>query len=493
MLGKDYMLAIILVNCDDNLWSDQNLETEPDLPPGWRKVHDSSGTYYWHVPTGTTQWQRPSCTSGLGGSLVASGDAALQETDLPAAAVKLASEERPIPSPVALLPRRTFKPWHGEEFPPGGTEPGSKCFVVRSLGWVEIPEEDLAPGKSSIAVNNCIQQLSQSKCEGRDSASSWGEGQNMVMILKKDTMSLLDPLDHSLIHCQPIINIRVWGVGCNNGRDRDFAFVASDKDTCMLKCHVFHCNVPAKAIAKALHEMCSKIMAERAVVSNSLTRSITLQPISQDNLPLQVDIGDTVRQSIQKYEALYIGSLPVPKAMGMDILNEAIETLMSSQGREQWIPSLVSVSDSVMTVHQAEAGEEDTHIFECQVRYVTFIGVGKDAHTFALIVDMGQQHFQCTAFWCEPDAGTISEAVQAACMVQYQKCLVASTSRLRPKGSSRSVLKMKRTASVDSPGCPFPSTGHSLQKNSSGTSTRKRGVFSFLEAFRQKHSMLHTP
>ncbi|XP_044882210.1 amyloid-beta A4 precursor protein-binding family B member 3 isoform X3 [Mauremys mutica] len=431
MLGKDYMLAIILVNCDDNLWSDQNLETEPDLPPGWRKVHDSSGTYYWHVPTGTTQWQRPSCTSGLGGSLVASGDAALQETDLPAAAVKLASEERPIPSPVALLPRRTFKPWHGEEFPPGGTEPGSKCFVVRSLGWVEIPEEDLAPGKSSIAVNNCIQQLSQSKCEGRDSASSWGEGQNMVMILKKDTMSLLDPLDHSLIHCQPIINIRVWGVGCNNGRDRDFAFVASDKDTCMLKCHVFHCNVPAKAIAKALHEMCSKIMAERAVVSNSLTRSITLQPISQDNLPLQVDIGDTVRQSIQKYEALYIGSLPVPKAMGMDILNEAIETLMSSQGREQWIPSLVSVSDSVMTVHQAE--------------------------------------------------------------VQYQKCLVASTSRLRPKGSSRSVLKMKRTASVDSPGCPFPSTGHSLQKNSSGTSTRKRGVFSFLEAFRQKHSMLHTP
>uniref|UniRef100_A0A8C3TEU6 Amyloid beta precursor protein binding family B member 3 n=1 Tax=Chelydra serpentina TaxID=8475 RepID=A0A8C3TEU6_CHESE len=447
------MLSVFL----DNLWSDQNLETEPDLPQGWRKIRDSSGTYYWHVPTGTTQWQRPSCTSGLGGSLVASGEAVL-----------------------------ISMPWHGEEFPPGSTKPGAKCFVVRSLGWVEIPEEDLAPGKSSIAVNNCIQQLSQSKCEGRDLAGNWGEGQNMVMILKKDTMSLLDPLDHSLIHCQPIINIRVWGVGCNNGRD--FAFVASDKDTCMLKCHVFHCNVPAKAIAKALHEMCSKVL-----VSNSLTRSITLQPISPDNLPLQVDILDAMRQSIQKYEALYIGSLPVPKAMGMDILNEAIETLVSSQGREQWRSSLISVSDSVMTVHQAEAGEEVAHIFECQVRYVTFIGVGKDAHTFALIVDMGQQHFQCTAFWCEPDAGTISEAVQAACMVQYQKCLVASTSQLRPKGSSRSVLKMKRTASVDSPGCPFPSTGQSLQKNSSGASSRKRGVFSFLEAFRQKHSMLHTP
>lgn len=50
------------------------------------------------------------------------------------------------------------------------------------------------------------------------SSSLLPQGQNMVMILKKDTMSLVDPLDHSLIHCQPIINIRVWGVGCNNGR-----------------------------------------------------------------------------------------------------------------------------------------------------------------------------------------------------------------------------------------------------------------------------------
>ena len=40
------------------------------------------------------------------------------------------------------------------------------------------------------------------------------------MILKKDTMSLVDPLDRSLIHRQPILNIRVWGVGCNNGRCR---------------------------------------------------------------------------------------------------------------------------------------------------------------------------------------------------------------------------------------------------------------------------------
>uniref|UniRef100_A0A8C4JHX3 PID domain-containing protein n=1 Tax=Dromaius novaehollandiae TaxID=8790 RepID=A0A8C4JHX3_DRONO len=102
--------------------------------------------------------------------------------------------------------------------------------------------------------------------------------------------------------------------------------------------------------------------------------------------------------------------------MGMDVLNEAIEKLTRGPGRERWTPSLISVSDTAMRVHPAQEEEEATHIWECQVRYVTFIGVGRDAHTFALIVDMGQR-FQCTAFWCEPDAGTISEAVQAACMV----------------------------------------------------------------------------
>ncbi|KAG8133069.1 hypothetical protein E2320_010887, partial [Naja naja] len=283
----------------DNLWNDQNTEGEIDLPSGWRKIHDSSGTYYWHVPTGTTQWQHPSRTSGLGHA----GEAAFPETDLQSAVVKCVPTETLIPSPVTSFSKRTTLAWHEEDLHPGNPESGSKCFVVRSLGWVEIPEEDLAPGKSSIAVNNCIQQLSQSNCDNFGPADRWGEkvhpsrnsrvyeygsqrnsckfvdletklemekrleaigmtqlkekGQNMVMILKEDTMNLVDPLDHSLIHCQPIINIRVWGVGCNKGRD--FAFVASDKDTCVLKCHVFHCNVPGKAIAKALHEMCSKV------------------------------------------------------------------------------------------------------------------------------------------------------------------------------------------------------------------------------------------
>lgn len=42
-----------------DIWSDHSFQTDPDLPPGWKKINDVAGIYYWHIPTGTTQWQRP--------------------------------------------------------------------------------------------------------------------------------------------------------------------------------------------------------------------------------------------------------------------------------------------------------------------------------------------------------------------------------------------------------------------------------------------------
>ncbi|TFK14941.1 solute carrier family 23 member 1 [Platysternon megacephalum] len=59
MLGRDYVLTIVIVNYEADIWSDHSFQTDPDLPPGWKKINDIAGTYYWHIPTGTTQWERP--------------------------------------------------------------------------------------------------------------------------------------------------------------------------------------------------------------------------------------------------------------------------------------------------------------------------------------------------------------------------------------------------------------------------------------------------
>ncbi|XP_063751238.1 amyloid-beta A4 precursor protein-binding family B member 3 isoform X2 [Eleginops maclovinus] len=456
MMGKDYMLAILIVNYDDNIWTDQNLQLDPDLPPGWRTIRDSTGTYYWHVPTGATQWQHPRLSAP-----------ALRDTqEEPAAQSCNRETQRASDSRCS---------WHEDYL--SNHDPGSKCFAVRSLGWLEVEEEDLSPGHSSLAVSNVIQQLSHcSSPEQRDRQGAWGEGREMMLVLKKDTLSLLDPLDHTPLHCQPIINIRVWGVGCNNGRD--FAFVAGDKDSCVLKCHVFRCNAPARTIASALHEMCSKMISDQTLMRPS--RSLTMDSVSPEDLPRQVEFLEAVRQQVQKFDVQYIGNLPVSRAMGMEVLNRAIESILNATDRDEWEPSVIHVTDHILSLWRGEEGEEP--LWDCQVRFLTFLGVGHDCHTFAVIVDGGTQRFECHVFWCEPDAGNLSEAVQAACMVQYQKCLVAQTPPPRMKSWRVAPSKVKRANSMDA----FPPLTSSVMGPRTAKPGARKGMLAFFETFRKQ-------
>lgn len=66
-VDRDRCVCLMTAFCvpADNIWTDQNLLLDPDLPSGWRTIKDSTGTYYWHVPTGATQWQHPRLTGTL--------------------------------------------------------------------------------------------------------------------------------------------------------------------------------------------------------------------------------------------------------------------------------------------------------------------------------------------------------------------------------------------------------------------------------------------
>ncbi|KAJ8385172.1 hypothetical protein AAFF_G00192230 [Aldrovandia affinis] len=516
---------------ETDVWSDQSCQTDPGLPPGWKKITDMAGIYYWHIPTGTTQWERPTArpdtsapapvpapapapaspeeapkaslespsssptpekeraevffgASQCSGST--SSDSSVEpvppssssDTSVPScgfvnscyfprsSSSQIMAEPESVPeflqeeeqkkqpwSDFALLsggkidseiwkdlqaatinPDPSLKEFEGATLryaslklrnPPlsdeedalsNSSDSEAKCFAVRSLGWVEMAEEDLAPGKSSVAVNNCIRQLSYCKNDIRDTVGIWGEGKDMFLVLENNMLNLVDPMDRSVLHSQPIVSIRVWGVGRDNGRD--FAYVARDKDTRILKCHVFRCDTPAKAIATSLHEICSKIMAERknakAVAGSSLQAG--------HDVPLQ-EFPTPKTELVQKFHVLYLGMLPVARPIGMDILNGAIDSLVTSSDKDDWTPVILNVADATVTIIKDKEDEEV--LVECRVRFLSFMGVGRDVHTFAFIMDSGSQHFECHIFWCEPNAGSVSEAVQAACMLRYQKCLVA--------------------------------------------------------------------
>ncbi|XP_029444789.1 amyloid-beta A4 precursor protein-binding family B member 2 isoform X5 [Rhinatrema bivittatum] len=461
---------------ETDIWSDHSFQTDPDLPPGWKKISDIAGIYYWHIPTGATQWERPvSIPTDLQGSRKGSLSSVTssptpENEDLHAATVN------PDPSlkefEGATLRYASLKLRNGpqsdeEDSGSINSDPEAKCFAVRSLGWVEMAEEDLAPGKSSFAVNNCIRQLSYSKNDIRDTVGIWGEGKDMYLILENDTLNLVDPMDRTVLHSQPIVSIRVWGVGRDNGRD--FAYVARDKDTRILKCHVFRCDTPAKAIATSLHEICSKIMAERK--NAKAVAGSSLQERNQGSLdvPLQVDFPTPKTELVQKFHVQYLGVLPVAKPVGMDMLNGAIENLMASSNKEDWTAVVMNVADATVTVIK-EKNEEEV-LLECRVRFLSFMGVGKDNHTFAFIMDTGNQHFECHIFWCEPNAGNVSEAVQAACMLRYQKCLVARppSQKVRPPPPPADSVTRRVTTSV------------------------KRGVLSLIDTLKQKRPVTEMP
>ncbi|XP_047655491.1 amyloid beta precursor protein binding family B member 2 isoform X11 [Phacochoerus africanus] len=460
---------------ETDVWSDHSFQTDPDLPPGWKRINDIAGTYYWHIPTGTTQWERPvSIPADLQGSRKGSLSSVTpsptpENEDLHAATVNPDPSLKEFEGATlryASLKLRNAPLADDDDSCSINSDPEAKCFAVRSLGWVEMAEEDLAPGKSSVAVNNCIRQLSYCKNDIRDTVGIWGEGKDMYLVLENDTLSLVDPMDHSVLHAQPIVSIRVWGVGRDNGRD--FAYVARDKDTRILKCHVFRCDTPAKAIATSLHEICSKIMAERKNAKALACSSLQERPAVNLDVPLQ-DFPTPKTELVQKFRVQYLGMLPVDKPVGMDTLNNAIESLMTSSSKEDWPSVNMNVADATVTVI-SEKNEKEV-LVECRVRFLSFMGVGKDVHTFAFIMDTGNQHFECHVFWCEPNAANVSEAVQAACMLRYQKCLVARppSQKVRPPPPPADSVTRRVTTNV------------------------KRGVLSLIDTLKQKRPVTETP
>ncbi|XP_022072448.2 amyloid beta precursor protein binding family B member 2 isoform X3 [Acanthochromis polyacanthus] len=559
---------------ETDIWSEQSFQTDPDLPPGWKKITDMAGIYYWHIPTGTTQWERPAThpappgqteSPALGdhtastprkhslGSLSPSptpdhescqaevffrastrsgsttSDSSVEplsthEPILPTCGFvnscyfprstslqgmsdqdcrsqhhededkkqvwsefggKIDSEVWKDLQAATVNPDPSLKEFEGatlryaslklrnrpaveeEESSGVNSDPEAKCFAVRSLGWVEMAEEDLAPGKSSVAVNNCIRQLSYCKNDIRDTVGIWGEGKDMYLVLENNMLNLVDPMDRSVLHSQPIASIRVWGVGRDNGRD--FAYVARDKNTRILKCHVFRCDTPAKAIATSLHEICSRIMTERKNAKAMAGGSLQDRMQAGLDLPLQAEFPTPKTELVQKFQVLYLGMLPVARPIGMDILNGAIDSLIGSSSREDWTPVALNVADATVTISKDK--DEEEVLVECRVRFLSFMGVGRDVHTFAFIMDAGGHRFDCHVFWCDPNAGNVSEAVQAACMLRYQKCLVARPPSQKACGSSPPGDSVSRRVST----------------------SVKRGVLSLIDTLKQKRPVTELP
>lgn len=51
-----------------------------------------------------------------------------------------------------------------------------------------------------------------------DNVAKWGDGRELIMELDDNELRLIDPDTMNVVHSEKIQQIRVWGVGRDNGR-----------------------------------------------------------------------------------------------------------------------------------------------------------------------------------------------------------------------------------------------------------------------------------
>ncbi|CAL8389329.1 unnamed protein product [Arctogadus glacialis] len=450
---------------ETDIWSEPSFQTDPDLPPGWKKITDMAGVYYWHIPTGTTQWERPCAAAGA----PAPGGPADPQDGVPALgdvapAPHTHSSSSASPSPTPDFQSSQTEIFFGASPRSGSTTSDSSLEplpahqpVMPSCGFVNSCYFPRSASMQGVSDQEGSPQLQEEK------KPVWSEfGGKIDSEVWKDLQAATVNPDPSLKEFEGA-TLRYASL-----KLRDFAYVARDKNTRILKCHVFRCDTPAKAIATSLHEICSRIMTERKIAKALAGGSLQDRVQAGLDLPLQ-EFPTPKTELVQKFQVFYLGMLPVARPIGMDILNGAIDSLVGSCDRADWNPVALTVADATVTIGKDE--EEEEVLVECRVRFLSFMGVGHNVHSFAFIMDAGGQRYDCHVFWCEPNAGGVSEAVQAACMLRYQKCLVARPPSQRACGSSPPGDSVSRRVST----------------------SVKRGVLSLIDTLKQKRPVTELP
>ncbi|XP_043271805.1 protein Fe65 homolog isoform X2 [Venturia canescens] len=432
-------------------------DKDENLPTGWEKHEDKDGPYYWHIKSGTIQREPPEAPlntkienrrsfvkdndsinnfHGLGGmvnTVTRSNTSSALDQELE----NKRKEE-------LALKRRSYPARADSE---GRDKPIR--FAVRSLGWTEIAEEDLTPERSSKAVNKCIVDLSLGRNDLLDVVGRWGDGKDLFMDLDEGALKLIDPENLTVLNTQPIHTLRVWGVGRDHGRERDFAYVARDRSTRKHMCHVFRCDIQARTIANTLRDICKKIMIERSLHQNlakpidingrtSLATRPTNLPTEhrrfhRNGQPLVTQSFPTPMEEPKKVlRAQYLGSMQVTAATGMEVLNDAIDHTVTNTPLNQWRNVNVAVAPSMISIMTPN---DDKLITECRVRYLSFLGIGRNVKQCAFIMHTAQDLFIAHIFNCEPSSGALCKTIEAACKLRYQKCLDAHPQGFRNASS----------------------------------------------------------
>ncbi|KAL7078441.1 hypothetical protein ACQ4LE_002473 [Meloidogyne hapla] len=408
----------------------EELEEEEQGGPVYSPIRisedPSAFSHYWHVDSGTRleeerppPQQRPEEPSPIhekpeplipSPPIISTTDTAQQTQEEPVRQPIIeehAFRQTTTKKRVDLLDEEEFKDKEAIDYP-------LSQFNVHYLGQLELKESDLEGVETSQAsLNRAITRL-RNEIGQETILSILSDGVEVRLMERKNGEV---EGGRELIAKQPISRIRCWAVGREN--PREFAFVSLDKGR--LLCHVFRCDQPAKAVAEALGNVCNTLIKQKSQPRpSSLNGSTGLRRITRQSTPI---LPSPIEEQKKIIRCHFIGVTQVPRATGIEMLNEAVDRLLKEVRKERWTLVDVHISPSVIAIFEAKGVKRQ--IASCRVRYLSFLGIGRDTKHCAFIVAQSADHFICYVFHIEPSANSLAKTIEAACKLRYQKVLDA--------------------------------------------------------------------
>lgn len=359
-------------------------------------------------------------------------------------------------------------------------ESSESTFVVYPLGCCEFDETQLVSATSTKAIQKCILRLSNKP--KKEETFCWGldQSQAILMRLHEDYIQFTDLKSRSLLRSQPIHAIKTWAVDDDN----NFAFVVEDAaphvtsrsdyyesvDYALLNepsmvCYIFRSIDDDDMSCRVATKLNQEISRYKEQMSYRISKSTRMQQMIE---PSESRPGDaTDAEELDELEASneltmrvkYIGKTSVPRPVGIDVLNVAIDKCLADASKLQasrmaasqpdkpqedvigncrlnsgLVEAKLHVLPSSVIVENESSGEI---LVECRIRYLTFMGISRrDIRWCGFIMqNTTNKSFEAHCFECQPTAGHVCEAIQASCSRMYER--VFKTAR---QNESASVL-----------------------------------------------------
>lgn len=410
-------------------------------------------------------------------------------------------------------------------------------FVVYPLGCCEFDETQLISANSTKAIQKCILRLLNTA--DKEENTCWGLSQShpILMRLLDDHIQFTDVHTRSLLRSQPIHTIKTWAVDDDNNfafvvedlpqRDPAANSVGESQlesvNFALLHepisvCYVFSSMDDDDMSMKVATKLNREINRYREMISSQLEATSQRPPQMIDTKPVRLlaatnnrltqdndqtdadedledqfetsrftgerdtnegdddDDDDLAESSEITLKVRYIGKVQVPRPMGIDVLNVAIDQCLadaskvqmnrllsrrnSQDDREQTaaadlvnfdghlnigsplVEAKLHVSPLSVIVENEQTGEI---IVECRIRYLTFMGISRrDIRWCGFIMqNTTNQSFVAHCFECYPTAGEVCGAIQQSCSRMYEKMVkkqrmkeqVDETTSILPKSS----------------------------------------------------------